>query len=424
MPAELTEQQKKNIETLRGVVGPIVAEAVDERMKRFAEEFKGAGTNRMARLLNGTEDRDDSVRIHAGTEGSDLPPPPNGYKAGMDAARFIRAIAGSKGDPQGAFDLATKWWGKDARATQAVHKAALAAQQGAAGGFLLPEELAAEVIEFLRPASAIRQLNPVVMPMDVGTLRVPKLATGSSATYVGENVNVATAQPVFGQVVLSAKKLAALVPISNDLVRRGGPNVDTLIRDDLVAAIAQRSDLAFIRGDGTASQPKGLLNWVLSAENIVSNVTVNTANTIADLGKIIQALADANVRFIRPGWVMSNRTWRFLYTLISTTNQFIFRDEMNNGTIFGFPFAKTSQIPNNLAPGTGSELYFVDFADVVIGETTGILIDVSTEAAYFDGSAVQPTFSLDQMVIRAIVEHDFAMRHNESVALLSQVLWN
>jgi HK97 family phage major capsid protein len=436
---ELTAEQKAKREQLKTLVGPLVAEIVTEQFAKLREELRGGngGTHRIDDLVSDAG-QDAPPRGKWGRDGKFHIDPTE--RRGLAAAQFIRCLAASKMLGINPVEFARQAYGEASRPFKALsdarqisleemlgklgQKAALGAQGGAAGGFLLPEELAQEVIEFLRPASAVRTLNPVIMPMDVGTLRVPKLATGASAAYVGENVSVATAQPVFGQVVLTAKKLAALVPISNDLIRRGGPQVDTLIRDDLVAAIAQRSDLAFIRGDGTSGQPKGLLNWVLSAEQVVSQATFTSATTVADLGKAIQALADANVRFIRPGWVMSNRTWRWLYTLLSTTNQFIFRDEMNEGTIFGFPFARTAQIPNNLTPGTASELYFVDFADVVIGETTGILIDVSTEAAYYDGAQVQPTFSLDQMVVRAIVEHDLGLRHNESVAMLTQVLWN
>lgn len=420
MATELRPGQKEALEMLKAELGGAIGDLVDERMKKALEGLVKP-TNRLTEFDTGTGSRSGDG---GGNAVASLPAPAAGYQKGADVTRFIQAVAVAHMTKSHPVDVARRLFGAEARATLAITKAALAAQQGAAGGFLVPEELASEVVEFLRPASAVRQLNPITMPMDAGTLRLPKLATGSAAAYVGENVNVATAQPVFGQVVLNAKKLAALVPISMDLVRRVGPTVDTLIRDDLVAAIAQRSDLAFIRGDGTQGTPKGLLNWALSAEQLISNATVNTANTVADLGKMIQALADANVRFIRPGWIMSNRTWRWLYTLLSTTNQFVFKDEMNSGTVFGFPFARTAQIPNNLTPGTGSELYFADFADVAIGETTGILIDVSTEAAYFDGTQVQATFSQDQMVIRAIVEHDLGLRHNESIAYMSQVLWN
>jgi hypothetical protein len=62
-------------------------------------------------------------------------------------------------------------------------------------------------------------------------------------------------------------------------------------------------------------------------------------------------------------------------------------------------------------------------ADAVIGDATSIIIDTSTEAAYHDGTQVVAAFSQDQTVVRAIVQHDFGMRHDASVAVLTQVTW-
>ena len=87
------------------------------------------------------------------------------------------------------------------------------------------------------------------------------------------------------------------------------------------------------------------------------------------------------------------------------------------------PFKVTSQIPRNLGGGTETEMYFCDFADVIIGETTSILVDVSDVAAYHDGSNVVASFSLDQTVIRAIIEVDLGVRHAESVLILDTLKW-
>ena len=49
---------------------------------------------------------------------------------------------------------------------------------------------------------------------------------------------------------LVARKLTAMVPVSNDLIRRSPIGVEEIVRDDLVQTIARREDLAFLRGDG------------------------------------------------------------------------------------------------------------------------------------------------------------------------------
>jgi HK97 family phage major capsid protein len=67
---------------------------------------------------------------------------------------------------------------------------ALATGVGTSGGFVVPENYVAEFIEFLRPASVVCKMNPFVVPVPQGTMRVPKLAGGASASYLGENTNL------------------------------------------------------------------------------------------------------------------------------------------------------------------------------------------------------------------------------------------
>lgn len=338
---------------------------------------------------------------------------------GIRAARVLRCLAGSKGDPMRAAMAYEKWYGADT-----ISKA-LAATDATAGGFLLQDDVALEVIEYLRPMSVVQKMNPVVVPLDSGTLRMPKVTGGASAGYIAENNNISMTGQTFGQVQLTAKKLAAFVPISNDLIRRASQSADAVVRDDLAAALAQRGDLAFIRGDGTAGAPKGLRYWAPSANVLTMTTTVSLAHTTTDLGLLMLALMGNNVRMLRPGWLFAPRTYVYLTTVRDGNGNFAFRDEMMQGRLWGYPYGVTTQIPITLAvTATGeTEVYFADFADVVIGEATTLLVDASSEAGYYDGSAQQSAFTLDQTVIRAILEHDLVVRHAESVAVIKDCSW-
>ncbi|MBX6354550.1 MAG: phage major capsid protein [Micromonosporaceae bacterium] len=344
--------------------------------------------------------------------------PVQSSEPGIGVGRLIRAMAAGRGDPERAAH-----WAKRVLDDEQLAKA-LATTPDSAGGFIIPPGYVAEIIELLRPASVIRRMNPVVMPMPNGTLQIPALASGAAASYIGENTNIPVTQPAFRQVELKWRKLAALVPISNDLLRYNNPQVDAVVRDDLVAALAQRSDLAFIRSDGTSGEPKGLRYQAAASNVIAANATVNLDTVTTDLSRLVLALQEANVRFIRPGWLMAPRTAHYLMTVRDGNGNYAFRDEMLAGRLWGYPYAVTTQIPTNLGEGTNeSEVYFADFADVVIGDSMNITLDVSREAAYHDGTNVVAAFSLDQTVIRAIAEHDLAVRHAESVAVLTGVTW-
>lgn len=334
------------------------------------------------------------------------------------AARFIRCMAAGRGNKADAARFAG-----DVLKDPMIQRA-LSASIGTSGGFTLPEQISADIIEFLRPMTVVRALNPTLAPLPNGTLTMPKLTGGVAASYIGENKDITATQQTFGQVKLSAKKLACLVPISNDLIRyANGASADNIVRDDMASGIAQAEDSAFIRGAGTSFSPKGLRNWAVAANLIAANVTINLANVVQDMGKLRLALRKANVRFLRAGWIMSPRTENFLMTLMTVNGVYAFRDEMNTGKLWNLPYKCTTLIPENLGAGSDSELYLADFADVVIGEVPNIVVETSTEASYFDGTQLQSAFSLDQTVIKMIIEHDLGVRHQESIAVLTGVQW-
>ncbi|HSG06479.1 MAG TPA: phage major capsid protein, partial [Nitrospiria bacterium] len=192
-----------------------------------------------------------------------------------------------------------------------------------------------------------------------------------------------------------------------------------------------REDQAFLRDNGTDSTPKGLLQWALDASPsriVQASQTVSLANVTTDLGKLILKLVEQNVPMLRPGWIMSPRTWNYLMTVLTTNGPYAFRDEMTRGTLWGWPFRTTTQIPNNLdTSGTGgadeSDIYLVDFADVVIGDSDMLRIDASGEASYEEGGSVKSAFHRDETVVRGITEHDIAVRRDESVGILRDVSW-
>ena len=352
----------------------------------------------------------------------------DGLEKGMLFARYCRCLAAAKNDKDRAVKVARMWGYADvAEGLEKSAEKAMSAGDPLAGGFLVPIEFSQDVIELLRASGVVRSLNPMTMPMSSGSIKVPRITTGVTAAYIGENSNITKSELKTGQLTLTFKKLAALVPISNDLLRYSAPSADAIVRDDSVRSISSREDLAFIRGDGLSGTPTGLKNWINGANKFTANATVSLANTTTDLGKAMQAIMDADITLIiqqgatggvdvRPGWIFSPRVWRFLTTVQTGTGQYAFRDEMLRGTLWGFPYRVTTQCEN-------STVYFGCFAHAVIGESLGLIVDASQDAAYHDGTNVVAAFSQDQTVIRVIAEHDFALRHDKAFSLIDTVTW-
>lgn len=338
---------------------------------------------------------------------------------GLTVARLVRAIAASRGDQAKAIDFATRAWGAEAVATKA-----LAATDFSAGGAMLPPAFSAEVIEFLRPMSAVLSLNPRTADLSGGVVTIPKIVGGATGAYIGENKDIQVTEAQTGDLTLSAKKCAALTPISNDFLRRASAMDDTIIRDDLAAGIAQTQDAAMIRSMGTQYTPRGLRYWAPAANVIQAQGSPDLAKVTTDLSKLVLALKNANVKFIRPGWIFSPRTEQYLMALRDGLGNYAFRAEMLNGTLWGYPYRATTLVPDNLSTNK-SEVYLVDFADAVYGDTMRLEITAHEQASYTDPSTgnLVSAAQRDQTVIRAISEHDFGMRHDASVAVLYDVAW-
>jgi HK97 family phage major capsid protein len=340
--------------------------------------------------------------------------------------RYMRAFIAGDSKPEGAEFWLRKWGDTDLAddTKNWFEKDAQMATNPNLGGYLIPPAVSADVVELLRPASIMRRLGAVVLPMDRGNFSIPRVTQGSTAYYQGESENITPSKMKFGQIQLIFKKLTALVPVSNDLVRYSSPGADAIVRDDMVRSVAQRENQAFLRDDGTDATPKGLLYWAPSANKFDSSGTTLALMT-ADLGQLLLKLLNNDIPMTRPVWIMSPKIWNALVTVINTNGFYVFRDEMvNNQTLWGWPFALSTAVPINLGGGSSSELYLVDMADMIIGESLTPRIDSSPLAAYHDGSAVVSAYSKDETVIRVISEHDFVARREESIAVLETVNWS
>jgi HK97 family phage major capsid protein len=338
----------------------------------------------------------------------------NGGDASMTFVRCVCAFAASRGNLEGAGR-----WASGQRHADVTR--ALSVSVATDGGFAVPDDYSREIIEALRPLVAVRKLNPTIITIPHGNFHWPRINVAGQVGYIGENATVPNTQPAFGQLALSAKKLAAQVPISNTLLRSSRPAADLIVRQDLVASMATTEDYNFLRGTGGQYTPTGLRGWVLPANTITSNPASSLASVDTDLASLEYALINANSRMVRPAWILSPRSETFLRTLRGSGGAKAY-PEMDGGMLRGKPFASTTNVPVNLGAGSDSEIYLADFADVVIGEVSELIIDASTGGTYPDanGNPVS-AFSQDQTIVRVIAQHDIGMRHDQSIAVLTAV---
>jgi HK97 family phage major capsid protein len=351
-------------------------------------------------------------------------------KRGVKASRYVLGILHARFNKVG-LDKAAEWVSN--RFGDDIVARALAGGITGEGGALIPQDFLADLIELLRASTAVRGANPMEVGMPMGNLTIPRLAGGATAAYQGELNDIAISQERFDDVNFSAKKLTAMVPVSNDLIRRSPIGVEEIVRDDLVQTVARREDLAFLRGDGTAQGPIGMRHLVSTANLITVTAMPATPAAGDQLNAILNgtsaailALQNGMSRMIRPVWIMAPTIARFITLARDSIGGFYFKDEMERGMFEGYPVKLTQQIPTNLSIATysqGSEIYFVDMADFVIADTYNVIVDASDVAAYNDGTSVISAFQRDQSLFRVIAEHDVNMRHLQSLVVLLTQDW-
>jgi len=340
---------------------------------------------------------------------------------GLVAARLVRALVAGNGDPERARKFVEKNIVDDG--INDIVAKALTSDTGPTGGYLVPQQYAEEVIELLSAKAVVRKMGAVSLPLE-GTLNIPKLTAGATAYFIGEAQNIPVSQPTFDQIKLTEKTLVTMVPISNKLIRLSSPKVDVQVRNNMIDVMAKKEDLAFIRGTGTDYSPKGLLYWASPTNKFSANSTVTVSNIAADLQAAINKLESANVPMDKVGWIMSPRVKNFLMTAMNQNGIYVWRDEMEKGTLLGYPYAVTTQIPSNLGTaGNESEVYLVDFSECIIGDGPQLEVSVSTEAAYEQNGTFISAFQADLTVVKMVRYVDFAVRHEEAVVVIQNVTW-
>lgn len=299
------------------------------------------------------------------------------------------------------------------------------------GGVTIPENLSNDVIEMLRPQSAFLAGNPQRIVLQNGNLTIPRAETGVSGGYTAEATDIPVEEPTLGSMSLSAKKLAVIVPISNELLTWSPVDMEAFIRRDITAGLTQKMDLNLLRGDGSGGNPLGIVNTVGIETFAATAAGATTAETIqnieADLAAAETFMALANLPMQNRAWVMSPRTLIYLSSLRDGNGNRVW-PELNGDSprLRNKRVLTTTQVPVNLGVGTNeSEIYLIEYSEVWFAETPGggLSFAVSQEASYKVGGVMYSAYQRDVTLIRGIMHHDTDIRRLSAVVKITAVTW-
>jgi HK97 family phage major capsid protein len=257
----------------------------------------------------------------------------------------------------------------------------------------------AEFIELLRPETILGNLTGYrTVPFNI---KIPRQTAGATANWVGEGLSKPVSRLSFDQVTVPFAKIAVICLITQELARFSEPSAEMLVRDDLIATIAQFIDQQFI--DGAVAAVAGLKPGSINntSPNIPSSGS-SVAHVTGDLAAAMLAMTAAGIQLRRPVWIMSPQAAMFLATLRTAQDVFAFPG-MGMGatgglqpgggstaivqgarTLLGIPVVVSANVP--VAAGLSS-ITLLEQTELMVADDGQTLIDTSTEASLQADSA-------------------------------------
>ncbi|MCJ9672912.1 MULTISPECIES: phage major capsid protein [unclassified Neorhizobium] len=170
-----------------------------------------------------------------------------------------------------------------------VERRALSEGSDSAGGFTVPTELSAYLIDRLRRSSIVNQAGAVTVPLDSKDNIIAKLLTDPTPAWRAENGPVAVSDMTFGAVSFKPKSLAVLVKVSRELLE-DSLNINTALPNVLAASLATELDRVAIFGSGEGNEPRGVVNFEALTETDLTGLTnADGAIELADYKPFLRA---------------------------------------------------------------------------------------------------------------------------------------
>ena len=275
------------------------------------------------------------------------------------------------------------------------------------GGFTVPLAFSGEYIDALVANTLIDKLNIRRVPLIHGNLSIPRMDDTSAVAWLGETSNINVTQPKFGEVNMRAKKLGALLPVSNTLLRESGVNLEGWVAEDLMRKTKIALDDAMLNGSGSQYQPLGLAN----NSGIQTTGSTSTALSLTTPNDMVALLQQENVRLENVHWLLNPIGESWIRNKAFSSGPFAWSDEMaRTGKLRGFDFHSSSTVKYD---GTGTpyaEFWLGDFAEMMFGISKDITVEMSREGTFTSGGQTVSAFQQDLTLIRLITECDFACR--------------
>lgn len=262
------------------------------------------------------------------------------------------------------------------------------------GGYLIPEELRAEVLSVSLEESLVRPKAQVV-PLTTGKMRWPvvdfttevgEVFGGIVMSWLDEGQTIPETSGSFAAIELIAHKLGGLASLPNELIRNA-PALEAWVRQNLPKALAHFEDLGFLKGNGV-KKPLGALHAnnpaliVVADEGAAQQSGITWINALTMLSRL---LPDS---FANAEWIVTPDALPEIFTMalpVGTGGSAVMVGEGTGSqrlplSMLGIPLRFSRKAPAVL--GTQGDISLVDNSRYVIGDNMAMSLDTSEHSSF------------------------------------------
>lgn len=287
------------------------------------------------------------------------------YLSCLHACRWPPLGSDGRPDTFVAATFATRF-GRDLR--DLVTKAATAPGTTSDATWLGPlaavKPLADAFLEFSRPLSLIGRIPGLRrVPFNVS---FPVVSAPTTAAWVGETVGKPTSKGSLATALLTVAKVSDIVVVTSDLMKVSVPNAETVLRDELTAAVNGFVDSQFIDPSKAASagiSPASITNGVTP----ITPSGTTTAALKADIGALIAQWVTNNPDTTQGVFLLPPKEATMLIGSMAAPTF----DLQSGGTYAGFPVVVSGSM--------GTAIVLVDAHAIALADG-GIELDGSDQA--------------------------------------------
>lgn len=306
---------------------------------------------------------------------------------GTAFTRYAMALAASKGNLHQAAEVAKSMWGDTTPEVLRVIKAAVAAGTTTDTTWAKPlveyRLMSDEFVELLRPETILGRMQGLRrVPFNV---RIPRQTTGATVGWVGEGNPKPVSKLGFDTIQMPEHKIAGIVVITMELARFSNPAAEALVRQDLIATIAEFTDRSFIDPAFAGSagvSPASITNGVTAVESAGGTL----ANIEADLMAAMLSFTNRNIPLASAVWVMNPAT-RMALAWKRTAQDVPAFPGVDQGVLKGIPILESNSVGQFDTDGVGATetpqffIALVSASNIMLADDGQVMLDSSSEAS-------------------------------------------